>query len=132
MTAHLLGVGTPALLDRNVARRPSELLQLLPECSQIALPQRRADGGRRQHADLAHALALLRPRRDRPRRCPAEQRDELAPPDHSITSSASNCIELGTSMPSALAACKLITNSNLVDCATGRSVGFSPLIIRPT
>src|SRR5262245_9591172 len=51
---------------------------------------------------------------------------------HSITSSASNCIELGTSMPSALAACKLMTNSNLVDCATGRSVGFSPLRIRPT
>ena len=30
---------------------------------------------------------------------------------HSITSSASNCIELGTSMPSALAVCRLMTNS---------------------
>jgi hypothetical protein len=35
--------------------------------------------------------------------------------DQSLTSVASNCIELGTSMPSALAVLKLITNSNLVD-----------------
>src|SRR6516162_8253677 len=50
----------------------------------------------------------------------AEQRDELAA-CHSITSSASNWIELGTSMPSALAVCRLMTSSNLVDCKTGRS-----------
>src|SRR5262245_32300277 len=31
---------------------------------------------------------LLRASRERPRRSAAEQRDELAPPDHSITSSA--------------------------------------------
>src|SRR6476659_4651394 len=48
------------------------------------------------------------------------------PSHHSITSSASNWIELGTSMPSALAVCMLITNSNLVDCNTGRSAGFAP------
>ena len=35
----------------------------------------------------SHALALLRPRRERPRRRAAEQGDELAP-RHSITSSA--------------------------------------------
>ena len=51
---------------------------------------------------------------------------------YSMTSSASNCIELGTSMPSALAVCRLMTNSNFVDCTTGRSAGFSPLRIRPT
>jgi hypothetical protein len=56
---------------------------------------------------------LLRARRQRPRRR-AEQRDELAS-FHSITSSASNRIELGTSTPSALAVCRLITNSNFVD-----------------
>src|SRR6516164_6933341 len=61
---------------------------------------------------------------------PAEQRDELAPL-HSITSSASNWIELGTSMPSALAVCALMTNSNLVDCKTGRSAGLAPLRIWP-
>jgi hypothetical protein len=47
---------------------------------------------------------------------------------HSITS-ASNWIELGTSRPSALAVCRLMTNSNLVDCKTGRSAGFAPLRI---
>jgi hypothetical protein len=51
--------------------------------------------------------------------------------NHSITSSASNWIELGTSIPSARAVCTLMTNSNLVDCTTGRSAGFSPLRMRP-
>src|SRR5262249_30596074 len=50
---------------------------------------------------------------------------------YSITSSASNWIELGTSMPSALAVRTLMTNSNLLDCKTGRSAGFAPLRIRP-
>ena len=55
-------------------------------------------------------------------RCSRERR-------YSITSSASNRIELGTSMPRALAVCKLTRNSNLVDCRTGRSAGFAPLRI---
>jgi hypothetical protein len=38
----------------------------------------------------------------------------------------------GTSRPSVLAVLRLITSSNLVDCITGRSAGFSPLRIRPT
>ena len=63
-----------------------------------------------------------------PRNRAAEQRDELAA-SHSISSSASNWIELGTSMPSALAVCRLMTNSNLVDCTTGISAGFAPLRI---
>ena len=33
-----------------------------------------------QHADAPHTLALLRARRERPRRRAAEKRDELAPP----------------------------------------------------
>jgi predicted HTH transcriptional regulator len=33
---------------------------------------------------------------------------------------------------SALAVLRLIPNSNLVDCITGRSAGFSPMRIRPT
>src|SRR5262249_28405024 len=74
---------------------------------------------------------LLRARRERPRsRGAAEKPDELTAP-HSITSSASNWIALGTSMPSALAVCMLITSSNLVDCKTGRSAGFAPLRICP-
>ena len=51
--------------------------------------------------------------------------------DHSITSSvrASSCG--GKSSPSILAVWTLITSSNLVACATGRSPGFAPLRIRP-
>jgi len=51
---------------------------------------------------------------------------------YSITSSASNCIELGTVSPSVLAVPRLMTNSNLVGCSTGMSPGFSPLRIRAT
>src|SRR5262245_14828409 len=50
---------------------------------------------------------------------------------YSITSSASARSRSGTVSPSALAAFKLITSSNLVDCITGRSAGFSPLRMRP-
>jgi hypothetical protein len=79
--------------------------------------------GRPPHALGASALSVRTPR---PRA--AEQHDELAP-HHSMSSSASNWIELGTSTPSALAVCMLMTNSNLVDCKTGRSAGFAPLRI---
>src|SRR5271166_776680 len=54
-----------------------------------------------------------------------ERMQQIVPP-HSITSSASNCTALGTSMPSARAVCRLMTNSNVVDCTTGRSAGFVP------
>src|SRR3954464_2781321 len=48
---------------------------------------------------------------------------------HSITSSASSSIELGTTRSRVLAALRLITNSNLVGCKTGRSAGLAPLRI---
>ena len=46
-----------------------------------------------------------------PRRA-ADQRDELAPSAHSITSSAATCRLCGTASPNALAVLRLITNSN--------------------
>jgi hypothetical protein len=46
---------------------------------------------------------------------------------YSITSSASASNLSGISRPSAFAVLRLITNSNFVDCWTGRSAGFSPL-----
>ena len=49
---------------------------------------------------------------------------------HSMTSSALADSPAGTSRPSAVAVFRLITNSNLVACTTGRSAGFSPLRIR--
>src|SRR5262249_14450262 len=75
-------------------------------------------------------LRLLCARRERPHRRAAEQRDELAP-FHSITSSARASSVGGTSRPMALAVGKLMTNSNLVDCTTGRSAGLAPLRLRP-
>src|SRR5262249_45795236 len=85
-----------------------------------------------QHADPPHPLGLLRARRERPRRCrAAEQRDELAAL-HSITSSARASRIGKTSKPKALAALRLITNSNLVPCWTGKSAGFTPLRILST
>ena len=43
---------------------------------------------------------------------------------YSITASAALSTPGGTSRPSALAVCRLMTNSNLVDCNTGRSAGL--------
>src|SRR5262249_49570189 len=75
---------------------------------------------------------LLRARRERPRRRrAAEKRYELATP-HSITSSARASSVGGTSRPSALAVLRLMTNSTLVACWTGRSAGLSPLRMRST
>jgi hypothetical protein len=73
-------------------------------------------------------LALLRPRRQRPRCHAAESCDELAS-FHSITSSASASSLSGIWRPSALAVLRLMTSSNLVGCSTGRSPGLVPLRI---
>src|SRR5262249_49691130 len=113
----------PAILDDEVATfDPAEDVQPLPKGGDpIAMGRKRS---RAQEPDGRWLRRLLRARREWPRNSrAAEQRDELAA-SHSITSSASNCSELGTSMPSALAVCRLMTNSNLVDCTTGRSAGF--------
>jgi hypothetical protein len=51
---------------------------------------------------------------------------------YSITSSAVASSDEGTVRPSALAALRLITSSNLVGCWIGRLAGFSPLRMRST
>src|SRR5262245_48664751 len=66
----------------------------------------------------------------RPGGSATEHRDELAPL-HSITSSAVESSVRGTARPSILAVQALMTNSNLVDCTTGKSAGFAPLRMRP-
>src|SRR5262245_49186943 len=81
--------------------------------------------------DPGHSRRLLRacrewPRNRRRRRRAAEKRDELAPP-HSITSSARASTVAGRSRPSALAVLRLMTNSYLEACSTGRSAGLAPL-----
>src|SRR5262249_62171144 len=96
-------------------------------------PFRIVSGQIDEYADAPHPPALLRPRRNRPRRRrAAEEGDELAATDHSITSSAIAITPGGIVRPSALAVLWLITSSNLVECTTGRSTIFAPLRIRPT
>src|SRR5215471_9870818 len=79
-------------------------------------------------ANLHCTPSLLRTRPERPSHRPAaEQRDDVAPPNHSITSSARAMSVDGER----LAVERLMTISNFVGCATGRSAGFSPLRTRP-
>src|SRR5262249_35025966 len=83
-----------------------------------------------KHADAPNTLRLLRPRREWPSGCAAEQRDELAAL-HSITSSARASNVGGISSPSALAVPRLMTSSNLVARSIGVSAGLAPLRMRP-
>ena len=50
---------------------------------------------------------------------------------YSITSSTMERTPAGIVRPSAFAVVRLITNSNLVDCITGRSAGLAPLRMLP-
>src|SRR5262245_4528708 len=76
-------------------------------------------------------VRALRPRRPRPHHRAADQRDDLAPRDHSITSSARARSVAGTSRPSVLAVLRFRIISIFVACCTGTSVGFSPCKMRP-
>src|SRR5262245_25157818 len=109
-------------MTRVVALRPTEfngdvlsidvagLLQARTKCSQkmgVCLNGSAADVSDRLDGPLG-----LRPRRERPcRRRAADQRHELAPPHHSITSSARASSVSGTVTPSAFAVLRLNTNS---------------------
>jgi hypothetical protein len=53
------------------------------------------------------------------------------PHRYSSTASAATSSLSGISRPSAFAVLRLSTSSNLADCTTGRSAGFSPLRMRP-
>ena len=111
-------------LDQPVQPTSCKPLHQTPQC-ELCMLGRPSAPGFEEYADAPDAF-LRRARSKRPRRRrSAEQRDELAP-FHSITSSASDWTELGTSMPSARAVCRLMTKSNLVDCKTGSSAAFAP------
>ena len=62
----------------------------------------------------------------------AKRREQPGALLHWITSSARSSISFGTVMPSAFAALRLITSSNLVGCSTGRSPGLAPRRILST
>jgi hypothetical protein len=70
---------SPLKIDLNIAAdNPAELLESFPERRGAALSFRIVLRIKHQHADPPHPLALPRPRRYRPRRRAAKQRDELA------------------------------------------------------
>src|SRR5262249_11945669 len=123
----------PAIRDFDIASLdPTQLPKAFMKCNKQGLRFGIALGQIQENADPPNALALLRARRQRPRRRAAEQRDEFAPAAHSITSSARASSVGGTARPRALAVLRLIAKSYLVGACTGRSAGFSPLRMRST
>src|SRR5262249_684203 len=109
--ANSVGIGdTPAGVDADVAAvEPAQLREPLQGRRSAGLKLRVVSGAGHQHADAPHPLRLLRARREGPsRRRTAEQRDELAASNHSITSSARTSSAVGIVMPSALAVLRLI------------------------
>ena len=74
-------VSGPALLDAHVAANdPARLRQALQECSDPGLKFRIVRSCGQDYANAPHALALLRARRERPRRRRNEKGDEFPPP----------------------------------------------------
>src|SRR5262249_36563880 len=122
----------PTKLDRYVATfHEPGFPEALPECRQCDPPCRtRIEGTAVKIPNHRHRL---RPRCERAcRRRAAEQRDDLASPHHSITSSARASNVGGTCRRSALAVVRLMTRSNLVGCSTGTSAGLAPRRILST
>src|SRR5262249_23368599 len=124
-----------ALLDHEVAAlNKADISEPLPYTAQCL-----SIGTFRSDPEIANPYPLIRLGKHHVKRCglrpsgrrAAQKRDELAALHHSITSSATASNLSGTSRPSALAVLRLITNSSLLGCTTGRSAGFSPLRILP-
>src|SRR5262249_58338227 len=75
------------IVDLDVATlHPTKVPKPFAKCRDAGLSFQIILGNSQQHTNPPHPLTLLRARRERPRRSPADQRDELASP-HSITSS---------------------------------------------
>jgi hypothetical protein len=73
-------VPAKANIDLGIASfLPAQPAQFLPERRDLGLCGRIALGIPHHHADAPQAIELLRPRRERPRRCAAEQCYEIAP-----------------------------------------------------
>src|SRR5262249_61904934 len=121
----------PAVFDGHVLTLDiAGLLQALMKFGQTSHRKHRR-GCRAEIPDHRHRR-LLRARRQRPRGSHAgDERDEVAPVVHSITSSAATSSLSGTVRPSILAVWWLMTSSNLLACTTGRSAGVAPLRMRP-
>jgi len=121
---------SPAVFDLHIAAIDiASLAQPEAEGGHIGcvLPGRRAT----EKPHHRHRLPLLRVCRERPCRRAAEKGYELAPQNHSISSSAIANTPGGMVRFRAFAALRLITSSNLIGWKTGKSAGLSPLRMRP-
>ena len=121
----------PAVFNRDIlALYEAHFLQALAERGHEVRRVWRADVLRTNPTtgtDVCCARRRERPHGSRT----TEQRYELAPSHHSITSSARASSVGGISRPRALAVCMLMMSSNLVALITGKSAGLSPLRARP-
>src|SRR5262245_31764766 len=82
MPANVISIASsPSRVDADVLTiSPAKVLQATQERRESRLADLMALWKRHEHTEPPHALALLRPRHNRPRRRAAEQADELAPP----------------------------------------------------
>src|SRR5215469_15098697 len=137
-TYQLLRIGPdPAQVSTGISMLGSDIAVLGPPERLEPLPKRNNAGQRfrivldvrMEERDATHARRLLRVHSERPRRRATDERDELAPSDHSITSSASESRLSEILTPRALAVLRLMSNSNLLTVSTGRSAGLTPLRI---
>src|SRR5262249_43814573 len=118
----------PAIFDDHIALHDEAgLAEALVERAHAAGP----GGGRFRAEESDDRCGLLLCAQARGRNGSARPAEEESSPSHSITSSACDSTPARISSPNALAVCRLITNSNLVDCTTGRSEGLAPFRIRP-
>src|SRR5215211_5120204 len=120
---------SPPILNGDIAPfGPAQFIQPLHEDgSPLGLGRSRT---RAKNANCRQLRRLLRACRQGPRDRAAKERDERAAV-HSMTSSATESSVGGILRPSSLAVSALMTNSNLVARATGRSAGLAPLTMRP-
>src|SRR5258706_101386 len=113
-------------LDNDVpALDPAVLAQHLPKHGEQVLRHVAAVGPKEPNSK--HFLRLLRYGGERHREKRTRDRAEKgAPIHHWITSSARSSNDWGILTPSFRAATRLMTNSILVGCSTGRSAGLVP------
>ena len=122
----------PAVFDRDVLPfNKTCLAQSFAKSREVQL--NRPELRRHRAEDADHRRRLLLRAHDERREAgrPADQREELAAAQYSMTSSARSNTVCGIISPSGLAVSRLMTSSGRVDWMTGKSPGAAPFRMRP-